>query len=266
MSKLVKTLFAMGRAGSVILLALAGMQGVAHADEAAPWQATQSLRGSEASGLEGGSAHRPASANAEVAAPILAFKPSPRITAEVNRQLADGFASGDEAAWPDVVRQMAPGALDDQMFRRMLARPLGTSREQMLDSLASGKVQSEFRKMLDAAGYHENDVGDAAALFMICAWSIVHDQLTIPQGAFEAARAIMARHERGDEITRIGDEEKQASAESFAIMTLLIGAASEQGLGVDRQNLQRGVRQMVKNMGTDLDEIVLTENGFIPKS
>lgn len=139
---------------------------------------------------------------------------------------------------------------------------------QLQAQFASGDVIGAIDAAMQQVGLDKDNLADAYTVWAVNAWSAAHGDLseTTPATAIavsrQAAQALLAT----PEVLALDDAGKQEMAESMLVQAALI-AASQQAAAGDpamTQQVAQAVRQGALASGLDLDQIRLTEAGFVP--
>jgi hypothetical protein len=165
---------------------------------------------------------------------------------------------------PDIARRRSN--LAQFVAKSRAADPAGA---QSLETLfAQGDIIERIGGELRKKDLRTDNVADTYAVWWITAWLGSRGRTddvspaTIRAVRDQAAQALGST----GQFTGAGDPAKQEMAESLLIQSLLIEAAVEQAQTdpAKLRDVGAAVRQGAKGMGLDLDQMNLTEAGFVP--
>ena len=142
--------------------------------------------------------------------------------------------------------------------------------EQLETLFASSDIIALMEQELSKVGLHTDNLADAYALWWINCWSAVHAEFSTPDRATidavrgQAARALVT----GGKTAEISDALKQQFAEAMLVQALLLDSALQQAKGNPAQLelLATAANAGAKGMGLDMENMILTPEGFVPRT
>ncbi|MFC4291482.1 DUF6683 family protein [Sphingorhabdus arenilitoris] len=145
------------------------------------------------------------------------------------------------------------------------ADPAGAA--QMEQLFASTDIIGAIGSAMRGVGLDKNNAADAFAVYWVSAWQAAYgDTSTQGSGTYGAVAQQAARGlASSPEFARATDAQKQEMAEAMMVQAAMIDAAKEQAAG-DPDMLRKvgqAVMQGAKATGLDLDQMTLTEDGFV---
>lgn len=146
--------------------------------------------------------------------------------------------------------------------------PVGAADMERL--FASVDVINQIGIEMSRFGLSKNNAADAFALYWIAAWQAVNLENSDP--SISTARTVSAQAAYGlslsQAFTQASDAQKQEMAEALMVQAALVSASVEVA-GADRAQLEaisQAVAQGAAASGLELDQMTLTEDGFIAKT
>jgi hypothetical protein len=205
---------------------------------------------------------------AEVLTERLTFKPSSSVSLQVNQAVADLLSGQNTIERYATMRSFESALNSNQAFRSLLAKQLGTSRSEILQTLNAGALQKKFNARLASARGSAFNMADVSHSFLIFSWGVVNDRAfnysAVLNGMRQKIFALVSSQKSS--LPPAGtDAEKQRDAEITAAMTELMIAAWRSGTQADRVTIQAGVTAWGKQLGIDYRAVNLTERGFVAR-
>lgn len=133
---------------------------------------------------------------------------------------------------------------------------------------ASTDVIGAVNDVIDQFGLERNNVAHAYALYWVVYWGLANKVQDTPSA--KAIQAVAEQSERGfannAEFVKMDNVQKQAAAEELMALTAIMDATSEQAKSdpVLAEQLAKGALEGSRKSGLGLDEMTLTEDGFVP--
>lgn len=131
-------------------------------------------------------------------------------------------------------------------------------------------VVGEVGKAMRGYGLSPDNVADAYAVWWISAWSAANGVETTDDPAIYQAVKMQARaaFAATPDFAKLPDADRQQFAEASIIQAVLLDTANDGMRGTNPQGmaaLAANARKGAKDMGIDLDTLVLTREGFRPR-
>lgn len=138
-----------------------------------------------------------------------------------------------------------------------------------LDKLfAENDIIGTVQGIMDQFGLERNNVAHAYALYWVVYWGLASQVYDVPSTA--AMRAVATQSENSFaanvEFAALDNAGKQAAAEELMALTAIMDATSEQSKSDPALAAQaaKAALQGSRRSGLQLDEMTLTEDGFVP--
>lgn len=195
-----------------------------------------------------------------------------RLNEEIEETVQDRATGGESDVATSQTWTFAPAAA---RTKANLARFVDKSREQspaaaadLARTFASMDIIGEAGTAMRSVGLDPHNVADAYALWWVQAWANAKmiespsDQETFGAVAQQASAAFADTAG----LTKQSDAEKQQFAEAMIVQAVLMASAFDASSGNPalRKQLAAQARKSAKEMGLDLDTMVLTKDGFGP--
>lgn len=142
--------------------------------------------------------------------------------------------------------------------------PAGAAQLEQL--FASTDIITEIGAVMAQSGLDKNNAADAFALYWINAWSAAHGDNSAPSAA--TIRAVAKQAAIGlsasPQFAEASDAKKQEMSEALLVQAVLFDAAMQQAASKpsEMKALRKVVTEIAAASGLELDNIILTEEGF----
>jgi hypothetical protein len=216
-------------------------------------------------------------------APMVAPPPAPAPAAMPGRVVKPGLGAPQPTGKPTALP--APGVVPPRSPTAFTTSPAVSARvrRQVLDAalpgspnppalraaVESGAPWQEFDRLLTQHGYDTRDLADVVAAFYLIAWEVATGgDATIQPAGIAAVRGQARQMLAGmPDVARMGDEDRQATAETLAFHAMAIAARHHDlqaaGGGPALASYRAEVAQAVaQQQGIDLRRFALTPDGF----
>ncbi|MFC4291481.1 DUF6683 family protein [Sphingorhabdus arenilitoris] len=133
--------------------------------------------------------------------------------------------------------------------------------------VGSNDVIGQIGQVMASEGMSKNNVADAFAVYWVNAWAAAYGISDETPGS--TYRAVSQQAARGlassPEFTRATDAQKQEMAEALLIQGAMVDAARQNALSDPAmlRKVGQAVMQGAKATGLDLDQMTLTDDGFV---
>ena len=186
-------------------------------------------------------------------------RPDPEVVRRLNRALSGDFTSSPQRTQKN---------LAEFVEKTRAQNPAGAADLERL--LSSMDLIGEVGKAMQGYGLDPHNVADAYTVWWIAAWAVANgvdspDDAATYQAVQMQARGALANTSNFANVT---DADRQQLAETLMVQAVLLDSVNDDLRETDPATLKQigaNARKGAKDMGVDLDTMVLTREGFKPR-